>query len=223
MNLITFHDKSVRYDGSGWFTGNAGDTYLGAYGKKTGLGLVQKLEVKDHLPGPKLDGLIIASPGIRIDTSVSTQADFEASVAATVKIVGFNGSLGQAWQSLKQGTLEIVEFHVEENKLLDAVNRSPKAMDSLHAMGGDARIVSGTLVMTTSTIASSFSTGPSAQASIDVGGVISIATGGSGTVSGGTVVTYGPNSVLAYRLLKLEWSGKLNRFDGSHVDEPGLG
>jgi len=223
MSLIAFHDKSVRYDGSGWFTGNAGDTYIGAFGEKTGLGFVQKLEVKDHLPAARLAGLIRTSPGLRIDTNLSTQADFEASVKGSVKIVGFSGSLGQAWQALKQGTVVIVELHVEENALVDAVNRSPKAMDSLHAMGGDARIVSGTLMMTTAVMASSFAAGPSAQATIDVGGVVSFSTSGSAGVSGGTTVQYGPDSVFAYRLLKLEWNGKLNRFDGSHVDEPGLG
>jgi len=220
---VTIKKHSFQFNGTGCFMDNAQLIKLGTHGEKAGLiGTVGKLEPKGQLAQDRFQNNIRAAGPYVLDTVSTTQADFTGSVDAHLLVAGFSGSTSAMYTAFKAQHLKFVQLYVLENQMVDAVNGAPKAQDALHGYGQDGRIAHSIIVALEASLAEGLAAQGTVQASVDLAGILSVSIGGG--VGGGQVqkITLPPQATVAYGLLKLEWSGRDNRFNGSHVDETGL-
>lgn len=223
MTGISIEKHALKFNGSGYFMDNAQLVKLGTHGEKAGLiGSVGKLEPKGQLAQDRFEDKIRSAGPYLLDTASTTKADFTGSVAANLVVAGFSGSTSAMYDAFKVGHLKFVQLYVLETPMVDAVNGAPKARDAIHGYGSDGRIVHSIIIALEASLAEGLTASASVNASVDVGGILSVSIGGG--VGGGQVqkIVLPPQATLAYGLLKLEWSSRDDRFNGSHVDESGL-
>ncbi len=221
MSLFVFKDNYLKFMGSKYFVPNAQLMTMCSYGKKADpIGKPGKLEPKDHLPVPKIDGKIKVLPPILLDSASSSKADFTSQVSASLKVINFSGSLGATYDGLSKQTLKVVQLFMEENDVLKAINASPKARNDLDSYGGDARIVWSLFIVAEASWSDSFAAGSSFSASADAAGIVSIKAAGHGVIASKSTLVLSPGTCLAYGLLKLDWkNGEVNK---TTVDEVGM-
>jgi Gasdermin pore forming domain len=223
MSLFVFKDKYLEFFGTKYFVANAPQMTLGSYGDKADSAFTAgKLEPKDHLPAPKLDGKVKAIGPISLDAKSSNKSDFKTAVSGSIKVVGFDGSVGSTYEALVKQELAVVQLIVEENDIRDAINASPKAMANLRDYGGDARVVHSVFVVAEARWAESFSHGSKFSVGANAAGIVSVTASGGGLAAGGSKLTLDPGMVLAYGMLKLDWNKGKTAVDGTRVDEVGM-
>lgn len=223
MSLAIIKDNHITVFGTKYFVGNAQTVSIGSYGEKaTPLIGQNKLEVKDHIPVPKLDGKIRTVSPIGIDSTKSTKSDFKSAVSASLKVIGFNGSVGTVYDKLVDNQLKLVQLWVEEEDMKEAVNRSPKVLNNLRSYGADARVAHQVFVITEAKLATSFTGGTKFDVSANAAGIISIKAKGGNSVSGKDTITLSPGTCLAYLLLKLNWNKDKSQIEKTRADEWGI-
>lgn len=221
MSLVKIKDSYIEFANTKYFTGNAQKVSIGSIGEKaTPFGGKGKLEVKDHIPAPKLDGKIKTAGPFEIDTAQSSKSNFTKVVEGSLKAIGFSGSESLIYDELEKRHLKLVQLFVEEEDMKTAANNSPKARNNLESYGGDGRIAHELFVVMEAEYATSFTSGARFEVSADAGGVISITASGGKVVRGKDKVTLAPGTGLAYSLLNPNW--KKGLIEKTTVDEPGL-
>jgi hypothetical protein len=220
MSLAVFKDNHFTLMGTKYFVANAQTVSVGSYGQKaTPVFGQNKLEVKDHIPAPKLDGKIKQVAPALLDSVSSKKSDFTSAVGATLKVFGFNGSVSTIYDELAKNHLKFVQFWMEENSIKDAANGSPKVLDDLRLYGGSARIAHQLIVIMEASWATSFTGATNYDFSADAAGIISIQASGGAAVSGKDHITLSAGTGIAYLLLKLDWANGKNSIVNTHVDE----
>lgn len=220
MSLAVIKDNHITVFGTKFFVANAQTISIGTTGEKaTPVFGQNKLEPKDHIPAPKLDGKIRTVPPIVLDASASSENDFSEAVSASLKVIGFSGSIGSTYDALVTQKLKLVQLFVEEEDMQEAANNSPKALDNLRDYGADARIAHQQFVIMEASWASSFTGANKYSVSVDAAGIISITASGGSTVSGKDRLTLSPGTGLAYLLLNPHWNKNKTRIDSTNVDE----
>jgi hypothetical protein len=220
MSLAVIKDNHITIFGTKYFVGNAQTVSVGSYGPKaTPVFGQNKLEVKDHVPAPKLKGKIRTVPPIGIDSTQSSKNDFTAAVSGTLKVIGFNGSQSEVYDALVNNHLKLVQLFVEEEEMKKAVNDSPNVLDDLQRYGGDARVAHQLFVVMEATMASSFTSSKNFDVSADAAGILSITASNGAAVSNGTKITLSPGTGLAYLLLKPDWNKNETQLVDVHSDE----
>jgi hypothetical protein len=220
MSLAVIKDSHLKFMGTNCFVANAQTVSIGSLGKKaTPVFGQNKLEVKAHIPAPKLDGKIKVAGPFDIDTAQSSKSDFTKAVSASLKVIGFNGSENAVYEELTKKHLKLVQLYVEEEAMEDAANKSPKALDNLQSYGGDARIAHQLFVVMEAEFATSFTSGNKHEISADALGIISITASGGTTVRGKDKITLSPGTGLAYLLLKVDWNKGKTQIEKTSVDE----
>jgi hypothetical protein len=220
MGKVAIKSNHMTFNGTKYFTANAQFVTISSYGEKaTPLFGANKLEVKDHLPAPKLDGKVITIPPVELDTANSTKADFTASFSAGFKAIGFAGTAGATYDSLATNHLKLVQLWVQENDMKAAINSSPMHRNNLVADGNDARIAHVVFVVMEASFASSFTSGTNFDVTADAAGIISINATGGAVVAGKSKVTLSAGTVYAYLLLKLDWNNDKTSVTDTDVDE----
>lgn len=220
MSLAVIKDNHITFMGTKYFVANAQTVSIGSYGEKaTPVFGQNKLEVKSHIPPPKLDGKIKTLPPVSIDTTQSSKSDFTTAVSGSLKVIGFSGSESAVYDNLASSHLKLVQLFVEEIPMKDAANKSPKVLDNLESFGGDARIAHQLFVIMEAAFASSFTGATSYDVSADALGIVSIKANGGTSVSGKDEITLSAGTGLAYLLLKLDWNKDKTKIEDTSVDE----
>ncbi len=220
MSLAVVKDNHITFMGTKYFVANAQTVSMGSYGEKaTPIFGQNKLEVKAHVPAPKLDGKVKTVPPFGIETSGAAKSNFQAAVSASLKVIGLNGSVGSIYDGLAKKSLKLVQLYVEEEAMRKALNDSPKALNNLKNYGKDARVVHQILVVMEAEFATSFTSATSYDASVDALGILSIQASGGKTVKGKDKITLSPGTCLAYLLLKLDWNKGKTKVEKTIVDE----
>jgi hypothetical protein len=225
MSLAVIKDNHITFMGTRYFTGNGQLTHIGDYGEKaTPIFGQNKLEVKAHIPAPKLDGKIKTVPPISIDTTQSSKSNFMTMVSGSLKAIGFSGSESAIYDELAKNHLKLVQLYVEAEAMKKAVNDSPQVLDNLRRYGADARIVHQYFVVVEAELAKSFTGGLNFDVSADaLGGIVSIKASGGTTVSGKDTITLSSGTGLAYLLLKPIWNKDKTKLDDTDADEWSFG
>jgi hypothetical protein len=220
MSLAVIKDNHLTFMGTKYFVANAQTVSIGSYGEKaTPVFGQNKLEVKSHIPPPKLDGKITTLPPIGIDTTQSSKGDFTTAVSGSLKVIGFSGSESTVYDKLASSQLKLVQLIVEEIAMKEAANNSPKVLDNLEKFGGDARIAHQLFVIMEATFATSFTGATSYAVSADALGVVSIKASGGAAVSGKDEITLSAGTGFAYLLLKLDWNKDRTKIEDTTADE----
>jgi len=220
MSLATIKDNHLTVFGTKYFIANAQLTSIADYGEKaTPVFGQNKLEVKDHIPAPKINGKVRTVPPIGIDSSTSSKNDFLNAVGASLKVIGFNGKQSQVYDKLVSNKLKLVQLYVEEEEMKKAVNDSPKVLENLKRYGGDARVVHQLFVVMEAELAESFTSGTTYDVSANAAGIVSITAKGGGSKSGETKIDLYSGTGLAYLLLKPDWNDNKTRLVDVHADE----
>lgn len=220
MGKVAIKSNHLTYNGTKYFTGNAQFVTLSSYGEKaTPIFGANKLEVKDHLPAPKLEGKVMKAPPIELDTANSTKADFTATFSAGFKAIGFTGTASAIYDKLATNHLKLVQLWLEENDMKAAINGSPMHRNNLAGDGSDARIVNVIFVVMEASFATSFTAGVSFDVTADAAGVISLNATGGAVVAGKSKVTLSAGTVYAYQMLKLDWNQDKTLVTDTDVDE----
>lgn len=223
MTRIAFKNRSMEFEGSGYFMDNAQTVSLGSIGTKaTPFGSVGKLEVKSNVPVPKLEGKVRLLGPWEWATSVVARSGFLGAVSAGFKAIGFSGSAGAVFDAMAERRLKIVQLFIQEDDMISAVNSAPKARNSLHDYGGDGRVVHTVFVIMDAALAASVTAGTKLDLSAEAGGILSVKASGGAVVSAKSSFTVTPGTVLAYGMLNPDWSSREDRFVGSRVDETGV-
>lgn len=218
MSLVVIKDNHIKFMGTNYFVANAQTVTIGAYGEKaTPIFGQNKLEVAATIPAPKLDGKVRIAGPFEIDVERSSKSDFTKAVGASFKVIGFNGSQSVVYEELTRKRLKLVQLFVLENHMKDAVNASPKVLSNLDRFGKDARIAHQVFVVMEASFATSFTSGTKTDITANAAGIVTVSVSGGTTVEGKDRLVLNPGTVLAYSLLKLDWSkGKIKDVD---VDE----
>src|SRR5262245_56467721 len=118
MSLAVIKDSHLKFMGTNYFVANAQIVSVGSLGKKaTPVFGQNKLEVKAHIPAPKLDGKIKVAGPFDIDTAQSSKSDFTKAVSASLKVIGFSGSENVVYEELTKKHLKLVQLYVEEEAM----------------------------------------------------------------------------------------------------------
>ena len=173
-------------------------------------------------PIPNLKGKTTTLGPITLDSSNSSKSDFNKAVAASLKVVGFSGSVDATYSALVSKELQLVQLWIEPNDVKRWINASPKALDNLRNYGGDARVVHTLFVVTTAVFASSFTGGVSYDLDVNAAGIVTVTSKGGSSVAGKDVITLAPGMCLAYGMLKLDWGKGKDFVEDLNVDEVGM-
>jgi hypothetical protein len=222
MNLAVFKNNHMVVFGNKYFVANAPVISIGNYGTKaTPVFGPNKLEPKDRLPAPKLDGKIRTVPPFTIDSTKTKKNDFTTAVSASLKVIGFSGSVGNVYDALVENRVQLVELFVEENDMRRAANDSPMHLGNLKNCGASGRLVHRTIVAMEATFATSFTSATKYEVSINAG-ILSVNASGGSTVAGKTTVTLSPGTTIGYLLLNPIWDKNKSKIEETRVDEWGI-
>lgn len=200
MALAIVKDNHLHFNGENYFRGGSEDVELGSYGeKKKPLTQTNHLEVQARIPAEKLKIKEVAE--IEIDFEKSSKGDLLANISAAVV---FKGKQNTAWEDLRSGKLKLVKFVVENEKMKDAINDSPKALERLIDYGDDARVAHQIFTVLEAEEAREFTSSKSFDISVSAG-AIKVAVDGGGSSSGTTSVTLSKGMCFAYLLGKFDW------------------
>jgi hypothetical protein len=195
------------FEGKRLFRGGASEVQLGDDGeKKQPIFGVNHLDVQGRIPLPKL----------KIRRCVTVESDFagvsEADLLANIDVAAvFKGSSKTALKDLREGTIKLVQFAIDNEDLREAANATPAVIQRLIEYGNDARLCDTVFTVVQASTAEVFGASESLSLSVDAG-VVKISVDGS--VSGaGAVSTSLSRSTFSYGLVKLDWdaSEKKNR------------
>jgi hypothetical protein len=221
--VAVFKESHLKAFGSKYFVANAPLVSIGSYGEKaTPVFGQNKLEVKDHVPAPKLDGKIKKVAAISLDSVTSSKTDFVSSVSGNILVVGFDGSTSDVYEGLAKEHLKLVWFAIEPNDMMDAANKSPQVLADLKKYGADARIAHEIFVIMEASWASSFSGASRFDLSADAAGIVSVAASGGTSVASKSTVKLSSGTTLAYLLLKLDWNKDKTHINDIDADEWGM-
>jgi hypothetical protein len=206
MSEVVMQKNHMKFLGVNYFRAGAPDVVLGAYGeKRTPLTGANRLEVKDSIPIP--EGVIAEVTRVKIDFLKSSRTAFTQGVSALIYGVTVNLAGEQAFERLRQGELELVKFNIHINHMIEAANRSPRALQDLIRYGQDARIAHEIFVVMSATLASQFTN----NVSVTLSGKyqsIEATVGANHTGSGTTTVTLDRGTTFAYLLAKIQWDAQ---------------
>jgi hypothetical protein len=223
MTTIDIKNNHFRFANTNYFVGNAQLMSIGSYGEKaTPLFGTNKLELKGRVPAPKLEGKVKVAGPFELDSSDTTEAEFNQAAEGTIKVVGISVAQKDIYKQLKSRKLKLVQLFVAEEDMRRALNDSPRALDNLAGYGGDARVVHQLFVIMEASYATSFTAGRSYEISADAAGIVTITAKGGAVVSGKDKVTIAPGTGFAYLLLKLDWNKDKTKVDSTRVDEWGV-
>lgn len=221
MSLVTIHSNHVSYFGSQFFVGNAPSIRIGSYGKKaTPLFGMNKLEVKDDLPQPKLKNrrVKVTTP-MYLDSSQTSSKEFSDALSASIKVVGINGTETATYSDAKSQKIKFVQIFVNEEDMKAAINASPKARNNLASYGGDARVVHSILVAMNAEFSEEFVSGYNHELDVNAAGILSVEFESKVAATGTQTLTLGAGTTLAYLLLDLKWNKDKTRVDSTSTDE----
>jgi hypothetical protein len=224
MATATIRDNHILYNGVRYFRANSEEVELGSYGeKRTPLFGANYLEVYKNLPFEKLEveDAVIAG----IDFSHTTEHDFSAK--GNLEVLGISGkvSAGQTYSKLRSGELSLLKLSVKRGAMVDAINASPNARETIDSLGNDARVAHQIFVVMEAKLAEQMASATRFGVSASKGDLTLELDGGVKS-SGTTTVTLSEGSTFAYLLLDLEWNHpskkKRTKVVGAKDDQWGL-
>jgi hypothetical protein len=204
MANVIVNDNHLTYGGVGYFRGHAEEVELGSIGeKRSPLTKMNYLEVKDHIPAPKIG--TAKSIKVDIDFTKTTKSSFGAIVTAIISGVPTKLSGDMTFQKLKSYELSLVKFSVAVNQMKAAANNSPDRLESLRGWGNDARIAHQVFVVVEAKVATQFDSNVTVNLSVGAKGLEATLSGSSSS-SMTSVVPISAGTCFAYLLAKLDWN-----------------
>lgn len=203
MSDVKIKDNHMVVQGMAYWRGGAANVDgVGAYGEiRRPVFGVDYLDQQGELPVDKLK--IEKATVLDIDFQHTSDSD----ILANIKVpLVFKAQPQVACSKLRSGELKLAMFNADKDQLVDAINSSPRHLDTLAGLGGDARVCDTVFLVVDAKLAETFERSQSLSLQAVVKGV-QISAEGSHAESGSTSITYEPGSVFGYGLVKPLFDG----------------
>jgi hypothetical protein len=210
------HENHLTFGGVAYFRGHAEEVEIGSIGeKRTPLTKQNYLEVKDHIPVPKIG--VAKATAVEIDFTKTTKTAFNTVVSAIIKGVPVKLNGDATFDKLRSGELKLVKFSVETSDMVKAANDAPRALDELIGWGNDARIAHEVFVVMDASLSNVFDNDIRVDLSAGVKGMkakVGVGTSGAGS----TEVELSQGTCFAYLLARIDWDAKQKKNQTRIVD-----
>lgn len=216
MANVSVKDNHLTFGGLAYFRGHAEEVEIGSIGeKRTPLSKQNYLEVKDHIPVPKI--AVAKATVMDIDFTSTAKSAFNTAVSAIVKGVPVKFDGDTTFDKLRAGDLKLVKFSVANNDMKKAANESQQRLRDLIEWGDDARIAHQVFIVADATLANQVGGNSTVNLSAGVKG-IEVQLGGSHASSSTTTVQLSKGTCFAYLLAKIDWDAKQKKDKTRIVD-----
>ena len=216
MSEVVVKNNHLKFNGVNYFRGHAEEVSIMAYGdKKAPLTGANRLEVKDKILVPQIAAEQVTR--VQIDFSRTSRTAFNRKVSAVVYGATIETDGNVVFEQLKSGQLELVKFSVPINRVIEAANSSPTAIQDLIRYGQGARIAHQVFVVMSATLATQFSNSGAVDISVTYDD-IEVTAGFEHKSTGQTTVTLSPGTTFAYLLTKIKWDARRKKKKTRIVD-----
>lgn len=158
--------------------------------KKTSVFSVNRVDAQSNIPAPKMK--------VKTGEPLAMTSKFASEISARFSYNGINGSMFR--DQLTKGDLKIVRYYMQPRDMENAIEHSPKLIETIRSIGRDARVVSEVWLVVDAKV----------YEKTKGGGKLNYQFSGSGktTIERETTVTIGDDTVFAYMLEKIDWKEK---------------
>jgi hypothetical protein len=192
MGSYILKDGHLKVNNLKYYRSNG--VQLGDVGtKRTSVFSVNRVDSQSNIPKPKMK--------VKYGETIAMNSTFASSIASFFTY----GPLSAAGlkSQLTSGKLKVARYFMEDRHMINAIEDSPKLIDTIKKIGRDTRVVSDIWVVGAAEIIE----GTKKRGLLGFAGS-GVAASGVGMSKGGASITIDSGAVLAYMLHKIDWREK---------------
>lgn len=220
--MITIRSNKLVFGGMRYFRRNAMNLSLGSFGEKRTAGLGASYLVEDGELDAEVVGRVKTRGPFHFNEVTNRTGSASLGLRGSLEGLGVSGSASLASEKLKSKELSILHISVDEDDLVDRINRNAEALSDLRHADRNARIVTEAWVV----ISARFDEAFQRSQSFNVTGArdeLALELGGSFGKQRSTRLVLPESMTLAYMLRKIDWKKRRRQIDDLDLDQAGAG